>query len=348
MSQPLIQRHALDIRSFCRVVGCPYSTFQRWRQRHLQGRPVYQTPGPRKVPPLALEQLRTQIQTLPHGMKRTRQATRLYQEHRENISRRSLQQLIAEERKRRNWIIRSQWKLITWHQPNVAWATDATEYLPDKQGRKLQLVGVLDLASSYRFEPLAALRLSGQQVAGLLEEHFDKHGAPLFLKRDNGSLFNDEHVDELLAQRGVIPLNSPKAYPRYNGAIEKGLQELKKNLNEHLPVPESWDPSQIRPFILAGLCQENIKPRRRLHNQNAQAVYHERPRLRWSRRERNKIFEWIKNRSEDMMKTMERKDQQSWQRAWRAAALTWLRRQGLITVSQNKTTVTPFPTSFNS
>lgn len=35
-------------------------------------------------------------------------------------------------------------------------------------------------------------------------------------------------------------LNSPKAYPRYNGAIEKGLQELKKNLKAHFPVPEEW------------------------------------------------------------------------------------------------------------
>lgn len=348
MSQALIDQHSLNLRTFCRVVASPYSTFQRWRHRHLQGKPVCQRPGPRKVPPLPLEQLRTQITTLPHGMKRTRGTTRLYQEHRQTLSRRKLQQLITEERQRRSWIIRSQWKHITWHQPNVAWATDATEYLPDGHGRKLQLIGLQDLASSYRLEPLAALRLSGEQVVQLLETHFAAHGTPLFLKRDNGSIFNDEKVDALLAAHGVIPLNSPRACPRYNGAIEKGLRELKASLKEHLPVPEQWEPSQIRPFILAGLCQENLKPRRRLHGQSAQAVYHGRPRLRWNRRERHNIFEWMKSHSEAIVKKMKRQDQQSQQRAWRAAALTWLRRQGLITVSQNQKTVTPFSTSFNS
>jgi hypothetical protein len=345
MSQQLSQQTGLSLRNLCGVLALPCSTFQRWRHRHLHGQPVCRTPGPRPVPPLPLEQLRQQIKELPHGMKRTRHTTRLRQEQRDAISRRQLQELIRQERHQRNWIIRHQWQRVTWLQPNVAWATDATEYLPDQQGRKLQLIGVQDLASSYRLEPAAALELSGEQVAQLLATHFEQHGAPLFLKRDNGSIFNDACVDALLAEHGVIPLNSPRAYPRYNGAIEKGLRELKASFEICLPVPPQWEPGQLRPFILAGLCQENLKPRRRLHGQCAQTVYHERTRMRWTKRQRHEIFEWLREHSEGIVNKLESNDQQNRQRAWRAAALTWLRRQGLITLSQNQKTVTPFSTS---
>ena len=34
----------------------------------------------------------------------------------------------------------------------------------------------------------------------------------------------------MLAEACVTPLNSPAHYPRYNGAIEKGIRELKESL----------------------------------------------------------------------------------------------------------------------
>ena len=344
MTQHLIQQTGINLRDLCSVLAIARSTFQRWRHRHLHRQPLCLTPGPKKVPPLPLEQLRQQIKELPHGMKRTAHTSALQQEHRAAISRRQLQELIRQERRKRNWIIRHQWQQVTWLQPNVAWATDATEYLPDQAGYRLQLIGVQDLASSYRMEPAAVLELSGGKAADLLDCHFWQHGPPLFLKRDNGSIFNDRRVDAVLAAHGVIPLNSPRAYPRYNGAIEKGLRELKATFQLALPLPPRWQPEQLRPFILAGLCQENIKPRRRLHGQSAQTVYHERTRMRWTKRQRQDIFHWLREHSEGILKKMESDDQQNRQRAWRAAALTWLRRQGLITLSQNQKTVTPFPT----
>ena len=36
--------------------------------------------------------------------------------------------------------------------------------------------------------------------------------------------------DELLACFGVLPLNNPPYYPRYNGAKEKSIQDLKTAL----------------------------------------------------------------------------------------------------------------------
>ena len=42
-----------------------------------------------------------------------------------------------------------------------------------------------------------------------LAKLFRRHGAPLFLKRDNGSPLNHAAVNAVLAEFGVIPLNSP-------------------------------------------------------------------------------------------------------------------------------------------
>ncbi len=66
-----------------------------------------------------------------------------------------------------------------------------------------------DLASRYQLEPLTALASSGIEVARHLESLFRRDGAPLLLKRDNGSAFNHQAVNEVLARWGVIPLNSP-------------------------------------------------------------------------------------------------------------------------------------------
>jgi hypothetical protein len=69
--------------------------------------------------------------------------------------------------------------------------------------------------------------LPAEQVVSDLTVLFQRYGAPLFLKRDNGSNLVNAPVDEVLAQHGVIPLTSPPYYPRYNGAIEYAQRELK-------------------------------------------------------------------------------------------------------------------------
>jgi hypothetical protein len=74
---------------------------------------------------------------------------------------------------------------------------------------------------------LACHQLAGGSIAAHLEKLFREHGAPLFLKRDNGSPFNCHEVDAVLARFGVLPLNNPPYYPRYNGAEEKGIRDFK-------------------------------------------------------------------------------------------------------------------------
>ena len=59
---------------------------------------------------------------------------------------------------------------------------------------------------------------------------------------------------------GVIPLNSPAYYAPYNGAIEQGIKELKKEMARALPVPESWNVAQVGPFVAVAAAQRNYQP----------------------------------------------------------------------------------------
>jgi transposase InsO family protein len=97
------------------------------------------------------------------------------------------------------------------------------------------LIVVVDLASRFIFAPLVTLDPNGEEVAAHLRTVFARHGKPLFLKRDNGSIFNNQHVDQLLAAEAVIPLNSPPYHPRYNGGIEKAIRELSRPQGDRLP-----------------------------------------------------------------------------------------------------------------
>lgn len=72
---------------------------------------------------------------------------------------------------------------------------------------------------------------------------------------------------------------------------------------------------------------------------------HERTRMRWSKRQRHGIFEWLTEHSESMVNRMDSDAQQNRQRARSAAPLTRFRRPGLIKLSQTTKTVSPFSNS---
>jgi hypothetical protein len=215
----------------------------------------------------------------------------------------------------------------------LVWAIDATEYARDGQGQKLWVHAMKDLASRYQLEPLTALESGGVAVAAHLERLFRSHGAPLLLKRDNGSVFNHHAVNEVLARWGVIPLNSPAYYAPYNGAIEQGIKELKKEVARALPVPESWNVAQVGPFVAVAAAQRNYQPRRCLGGLNAKDIYSQKPRRgRWNQRQRHQAFEWISSRAKAILETRMKSDQRSVQAAWRHAVEAWLSDQALIEV----------------
>jgi hypothetical protein len=66
----------------------------------------------------------------------------------------------------------------------------------------------------------------------VLESLFEKHGAPLVLKLDNGSGFISEEVRSLCARYQVILLFSPPHSPWYQGSIERGMQSVRDTIDE--------------------------------------------------------------------------------------------------------------------
>jgi transposase InsO family protein len=343
MIAQLQRQSGLSAHETSEVLGLGYRRLLRWQHRAGAGVPALALPGPKKSGPLPLEEVRAEVAALRHHRCRTSGTTAVYEKHQGAISRRELAHLVAEERGRQEGARRQVYRRVTWHQPNVAWAIDATERGRDRLGRKLYVHAVQDLCSRYRFAPLVALESRGAAVADHLGKLFRRHGAPLFLKRDNGSPLNCTEVDAVLADYGVIPLNSPAHYPRYNGAIERGIREVQEALGECLVRPVRWQPKAILPYVLAVQHALNCKPRRVLHRHTATESYQHQPHASYSKRERLAIFEWIRIHAKDRMQQLEKLDQRSVLAAWRRAAETWLRCQGLITVSINQKVLPNLP-----
>jgi transposase InsO family protein len=196
----------------------------RWLSRLRSGQPLWRKPGPKKVRPADWATLLQDLRALCPGRCRTRGTGSLYRRYARWLSRRELAQLARVLRQNQL----DSMKHILWLKTGLAWSIDATEYGPDGT----LIVPVQDLASRYRLPAFAAPRLQGPAVANHLHRLFQQFGPPLFLKRDNGSPFNHHLVDALLARYCVLPLNNPPHFPRYNGAMERGISELKRCLNQ--------------------------------------------------------------------------------------------------------------------
>ena len=313
-------------RKVCELV--PYASVMRWRQRQRQGKPVCQTPGPKKAVPLNMAELYPLLRQLNHGRVRTQGTGKLYERFAASLSRRQLGVLVQDYRRDQLQAM----KHIHWLKPGLAWSCDATEY--GENGALI--IPVQDLASRYRFRPLVCQQQEGRQIAAHLESLFRKHGAPLFLKRDNGSPFNHQAVDEIMARFGVLPLNNPPRFPRYNGGMEKSIRDLKAALDQR------WQSSSVAidNFALTvelTVHDLNHQPRRCLEGRTACAVFHDgNLRLRWSRRLRQIIFRLLLAQFGAMIGKTTNGTHLKPATAWRVTVESWLRCQGLITVRQNQ------------
>jgi len=313
-------------RRLCTAV--PYASLMRWRRRQRQGLPVWQTPGPKKTVPLDAAEFYPLLRQLPHGPVRTHGTGELYARFAAQLSRRQLGRLVQDLRRAQLHAM----KRIHWLHPGLAWSCDATEYGP----AGVLIIPVQDLASRYRFAPLVTDHLDGSQIAAHLQRLFRQHGAPLFLKRDNGSPFNHHAVDALLARCGVLPLNNPPHFPRYNGAMEKGIRDFKAALAQRLLPPSRVSPDFIATVELTA-HQLNHQPRRGLHGRTACAVFHDAAqRLRWSLRQRHTIFRLLLQRFGVMSGKMSHGRQPTPATTWRVTVESCLRCQGLIAVRQNQ------------
>ena len=303
------QRTGLPWRRLCRSV--PYANVMRWRRRERLSQPLWQVPGPKKSVPLDWAEFYPLLRKLEPGPLRCPGLGKLTEQFASALSRRQLAALVQDYR--RNQL--ATMKRIDWLWTGLVWSCDATEYGPDGQ----QIIPVLDLHSRFRFQPLVTDRLEGRQIAAHLEKLFRQQGAPLFLKRDNGSPFNCQPVDEVLARFGVVPLNNPPHYPRYNGAKEKSIRDLKAALDQRL-VPANRASNGLSLTVEVTTHELNHQPRRCLKGRTACAVFQDdAQRLRWTRRQRRTILELLLTSFGAMLQTTAKGHRPAPATLWRVA-----------------------------
>ena len=320
----------------CRVVGMPYSSFQRWKARLAQGQPARFRPGPKKVAPLALAELRGDLAQLRHGFERTQGAGALYRRYSAQLSRRELATLIATARRAVAEERQATCCHITWHVPGVVWSLDDTE-LARYPHQVLRLHQVQDLASRYKFLPWVGERIVGETVAERLEQLFLQHGPPLVLKRDNGGNLNQHAVDVVLARHWVVPLNSPRQYPPYNGGMERAVRELKAPLRAKLRASGPLPPAEVQHWAELLVHELNHRPRRSLHGQVACRVFQDAwPALQaYTLRKRREVFDEVNALTWTLMQAQGVCTQDEVDIIRRVAVQAWLQKHRVITITQN-------------
>ena len=224
---------------------------------------------------------------------------------------------------------------ITWHEPGVCWAMDATAYRVF--GKKVHIQQVTDTAANYRFPAISGdSEPHGEEIAAHLDYLFCKYGAPLFLKRDNGGNQKHPSVNDVLVKYSVIAIDSPFYYPQYNGSIEKNQDLLKLELNRLLQCTLTRPGEHFEVYLNNAINNLNHNPKRRLKGINPCRAYFGYNKTKYYKRERRTIYDWILEHTASILKHME--DQQSIDKAtaFRVACVTWLRNNGLITISKKE------------
>jgi hypothetical protein len=304
----------------------------RWKKRSETGEPPVQKPGPKKIAPLRLQELKEDIGSLHHGRKRSSQTRRLYQKYRAAISRRELNEMVRQVRYERHREQASKQCEVTWLCPNLAWAQDGSEYRHRFLPEKVHIQNLQDLCSRYKFVPLATEYMPcGEEVAGHLAYHFSKFGPPLFFKRDNAGNYNHQAVDSVLEEAMVIPINNPVNRAQYNGAIEHSQGEFKGYIGKWEQKANST--AELSLLIETASHDLNHQSRRSLAGRNACQAYFGRRRLRYNKRRRKEVYEWIRDLAVEI--SLQSGKRVIDQCAWRVAARKWMEKNNLIIIRKS-------------
>jgi hypothetical protein len=311
----------------CRAMEVPVSTVRRWQQRRRTNQPLVNAAGPKKVVPFDPEVLAADVQGLDHGRHRSHGTGDLYSQYCNQVSRRVLQELVAQTRREQTANERASWRQILWQAPGAIWGLDTTEY-KDESFQSFR-----DLSARYTFPTIN--ETTGDAVAGHLQHLIDRYGPPLFLKRDNGSTLNAQTVNEVLSVNLVLPLNSPLDYPRYNGGIEHAQGEFKTKLEARLVYKQSCHHEHLGSYTENVVNDLNHISRDVLGSRTSCEVFMgQKHKYRFTKRTRRMIYDLIKWLTECILNLMEPITKRSREAAWRMAAEYWLCQNGLIAIIQ--------------
>jgi len=319
----------------CKAMGVPHTNVRRWMKRLRDGETLVSLPGP----PVFTSQdmsdaLISDVKELKHNKHRSYGSAGVHARYRGRISRRNIDNVIKNERDRVVSETKKHQFNVKWHASDVVWAIDDTEFTRNNLNGKITFHQIRDLASRYIFPPMESKNIpDGAAVADNLEMLFKKHGAPLFLKRDNAGNFNNIFVDAVLAKFGVLPLNSPPAYPQYNGAEERGQAELKNTLKNMLDGVDGWSLDTIAPFVQNAAHELNHYNRPCLKNQTA---CHTRAttKVSFTLNQRKIIYQLVMDKRNSIL--LENGEKVSPAAAWRKAAVMWLSENGMLSITVAK------------
>jgi len=327
----------LPLKELCALLDVPYSTVRRWRHRDKMGEQVLNPPGPRKTVPFCQDELKNELQALKHRRHLSYGSTALYQRYAFSISRRELQSLVFTARQEITRQDRQALRRIEWQVPNLVWAMDDLECtIRDTDYHKLYAHRLQDLASRYKFHPLTGEFPCGEEIAGHLEAQFARYGAPLILKRDNGTNLSHPSVNALLEDHYVLPLPSPPFYAPYNGAMEESQGEFQRGLQEKLSPHTTFPREYLQASADAVENELNHRPRPCLGGRSSCQVYFEgKDTIRFSKKQRRQIYDWTLSLTGDILYGMGGNMSLTWQSAWRIAVETWLKQKGYNTEARN-------------
>lgn len=320
-------------RRLCAQTGVARSSLVRWQDRLSRNEPPVRRPGPGQKQVLQREELLKKVKGLEHRRKLTLGSGELYREYRGKISRREYQWMVAGEREEA--ILKM--PRVQWNQAGLGWTMDDTGRRGLPVDFSMKLNQSRDMCSRKALSAYVSERLiDDTNVAEIFEELILRYGAPLFVKLDNGSNLNGGPVREVLRFHGVLVLNSPPHYPRYNGLMEWGQRELKREMASvliHMGKRPDMDLVQVAADM--GLTRCNVRPRPCLNGKSSDDVFETRHEAMkaYTLQKRKEVHAEIRELAMRIMVRDRRGDRLTEQAVWRLAVETWLRRHGLITVS---------------
>jgi transposase InsO family protein len=333
--EDLHQSARLSWRRQCELLGIAYSSLMRWKGRIHRKEPVLMRPGPKKVGKLDCDSLAQRLGELCHGEKRSYGVGSLIRDFGDALSRREIGMKVQCCRQKAHREEAESMRRIAWLMARMVWAMDDAMW-QDPSGCTWFFHGIQDLGSRFKFRPVVSSQLiDGEHICANLRKLIDLWGAPLFLKRDGGSNLNHHQVDQLLAERCIIPIDSPPGYPQFNGGIERAQSDWKKGLR--IEEQLGGEPATSQAYLK--MCLERIterlnhQPRRCLKGKIPCTAFFDSPPLRYSRRQRMEVFLWIAQETEYLWEVTSYPKNP--EHAWRLAAEQWLLLEGAIKFTQN-------------
>ena len=148
---------------------------------------------------------------------------------------------------------------------------------------------------------------------------------------------NHRAVNEVLRESFILPLNSPRDYAPYNGAIEESQRELKRCLKEKLALAMPNPQNHIAAYAETAVNDLNHRIRPCLNGRTScQVFFGLNIKPAFKKRERREIYDSIMERVERILSAIKQSGQSARESAWRIAVESWLKSRGFIKVHINQ------------